>query len=297
MPERAPLRAALGVGLVAGCTLALQVLLTRVLSAVLSYHFGFLAISLALLGVGAGALAVYVRPELVRGAARALLARWSARAGGRCWWWCRSCSCGSTTRSGSARRHRATSSLTLALVCVLAALPFLRGGHRDRPRRARLRPLDRPRLRVRPGGRRHRRARASCRCCGSSPAHAAGGACRGRGRARGAAVRRRARKRDRRRRRSPSSPPCSPPPRSLYALPPHTTAADGRAAGDERWTPLSRVLGYPPPGGASSRRCSTTASTRRAVRKPGRAAPGLAHARRSGPQSVGYALTGPGARS
>ena len=56
MPERALLRAALGVGLVAGSTLALQVLLTRVFAAVLYYHFGFMAISLALLGVGAGAI-------------------------------------------------------------------------------------------------------------------------------------------------------------------------------------------------------------------------------------------------
>jgi hypothetical protein len=70
MPEHVPFRAALGVGLIAACTLALQVLLTRVLSAVLAYHFSFLAISLALLGVGAGALYVYVRP-----AARSLEAR------------------------------------------------------------------------------------------------------------------------------------------------------------------------------------------------------------------------------
>jgi Spermine/spermidine synthase domain len=59
---RPPLRVLLGVGLIAGSTLALQVLLTRVFAAVLYYHFGFLAISLALLGVGAGAIAIYVRP-------------------------------------------------------------------------------------------------------------------------------------------------------------------------------------------------------------------------------------------
>ena len=62
---RPPLRVLFGVALVAGATLALQVLLTRVFSAVLFYHFGFLAISLALLGIGAGALAIYVRPQLV----------------------------------------------------------------------------------------------------------------------------------------------------------------------------------------------------------------------------------------
>src|SRR2546423_5987626 len=62
MLERPPLRALVGIGLVAGVTLAFQVLLTRVFSAVLFYHFSFLAISLALLGIGTGALAVYVRP-------------------------------------------------------------------------------------------------------------------------------------------------------------------------------------------------------------------------------------------
>ncbi len=62
MVERAPARVLLAIGLVAGCTLALQVLLTRLYAAVLFYHFGFLAISLALLGTGAGAIAVYVRP-------------------------------------------------------------------------------------------------------------------------------------------------------------------------------------------------------------------------------------------
>jgi len=59
---RPPFRIGLAIGLVAGCTLALQVLLTRLFSAVLFYHFGFLAISLALVGVGGGALAIYARP-------------------------------------------------------------------------------------------------------------------------------------------------------------------------------------------------------------------------------------------
>jgi hypothetical protein len=78
-PERrTPMRVLGGVALVAGATLALQVLVTRIFAAILYYHFGFLAISLALLGVGAGAIAVYLRPELVqRGALEAALARWS----------------------------------------------------------------------------------------------------------------------------------------------------------------------------------------------------------------------------
>lgn len=76
--DRPPLRVVVAVGLVAGCTLALQVLLTRVLSAALFYHFAFFAISLALLGTGAGALAVFLFAERFTGDTRRLLARWSA---------------------------------------------------------------------------------------------------------------------------------------------------------------------------------------------------------------------------
>ena len=128
-----PLRAALAVGLVAGCTLALQVLLTRVLSAVLAYHFSFLAISLALLGVGAGALAVYLRGSWFEGPLEALLARWAAvlavalalmpLALVRL-----------DYSSGIGADITADFVLTLALVCVLAALPFLAAGRHDRAR-------------------------------------------------------------------------------------------------------------------------------------------------------------------
>jgi hypothetical protein len=79
MPKQPPpLRVLLGIALVAGGTLALQVLLTRLFSAVLFYHFGFLAISLALLGIGAGALAIYVRPGLVEGRPVERLLAWSS---------------------------------------------------------------------------------------------------------------------------------------------------------------------------------------------------------------------------
>ena len=56
-----PLRVLLALGPVDACVLALQVVFTRLLSAVLAYHFSFLAISLALLGTGTGALLVYMR--------------------------------------------------------------------------------------------------------------------------------------------------------------------------------------------------------------------------------------------
>src|SRR5215218_2867184 len=79
MPSRLPLRVAVGVGVVAGCTLALQVVFTRLLAAALFYHFAFFAISLALLGVGAGAIFVYLWPERIgRGGTEAALARWAA---------------------------------------------------------------------------------------------------------------------------------------------------------------------------------------------------------------------------
>jgi hypothetical protein len=71
-------RTLLALALVTACTLALQVVLTRLFSAVLPYHFSFLAISLALLGAGAGALVTYVRPDRFTGPTRALLARWCA---------------------------------------------------------------------------------------------------------------------------------------------------------------------------------------------------------------------------
>jgi hypothetical protein len=78
MTQRLPPRVGLGVGLVAGSVLALQVLLTRLFSAALFYHFSFLSISLALLGAGAGAIAVYVRPQWFdRRPLEEQLARWS----------------------------------------------------------------------------------------------------------------------------------------------------------------------------------------------------------------------------
>jgi hypothetical protein len=69
----------LAVAVVAGATVALQVLLTRLMSAAVFYHFTFLAVSLALLGSGAGAILVYVRPSWFgRRPVAESLARWSA---------------------------------------------------------------------------------------------------------------------------------------------------------------------------------------------------------------------------
>src|SRR3954462_3944559 len=123
---RPAVSALVGIGLVAGCALALQVLLTRLFSAVLFYHFGFLAISLALLGTGVGGLALYVRPGwFSRAPLSVTLSRWSALLAAllvlvplalvRLDY-----SFGGSVTGGFA--------LNLAAACVLAALPFTAAG-------------------------------------------------------------------------------------------------------------------------------------------------------------------------
>ncbi len=62
--QRASLHA--GVGLVSAAAVALSVVLTRVYSAVLGYHFAFLAVSLALFGVGVGGVLVTLFPRPFR---------------------------------------------------------------------------------------------------------------------------------------------------------------------------------------------------------------------------------------
>src|SRR5713226_770774 len=133
MTGRPPRRVLVAVALVAGCTLGFQVVFTRVLSAVLAYHFGFLAISLGLLGTGAGALAVFLAPDWF---ARLPLTRMLAL-------WCVLFAAflialpfvfvhlDFTTGADRVSQHFAQSVpfiLNLAAVCVLAALPSLAAG-------------------------------------------------------------------------------------------------------------------------------------------------------------------------
>jgi hypothetical protein len=58
-----PRRILFGVALVCFASLLLEVVLTRIFSAMMYYHFTFLAISLALLGLGASGVYVYVHAE------------------------------------------------------------------------------------------------------------------------------------------------------------------------------------------------------------------------------------------
>ena len=79
MSNRPTPGALVALGLVTATALAMQVVLTRVFSSVLAYHFSFLAISLSLLGTGAGALVVYIWPRYFDDPPAVVLGRWSAR--------------------------------------------------------------------------------------------------------------------------------------------------------------------------------------------------------------------------
>src|SRR5206468_10177255 len=66
----------LGVALSSFCALLLELTLTRLFSVVLFYHFAFLAISIALLGLGAGGVFAHLRKSrLARFDTRALVTR------------------------------------------------------------------------------------------------------------------------------------------------------------------------------------------------------------------------------
>ena len=291
----APLRAALAVGLVAGCTLALQVLLTRVLSAVLAYHFSFLAISLALLGVGAGALAVYLRGAWFEGPLEGVLARWSAvlavalalmpLALVRL-----------DYSTGIGASLTAEFVLILAVVCVLAAVPFVAAGITIALAvRGYARSIGRvyafdlagaaigaiavvPLLWLVSGT---TLLIALSFVAGIAALLFAAGAPALRRLAAGAAA-------------LGAVATLLAAATDLYELPPHTTAPEGLEPVSVRWTPLTRVLAYPPPGDATIAplfydRIYAPVPVRRAGDP-------LPDWRRLslGPQSVGYELAGPG---
>src|ERR1700729_4635317 len=73
VPERTLLA---GLALTSFSALLLELALTRLFSVVLFYHFAFLAISIALLGLGAGGVFAYLlKKRLARTGTRALAAR------------------------------------------------------------------------------------------------------------------------------------------------------------------------------------------------------------------------------
>ena len=56
-----------GIFLIALSTLTLQILLTRIFNVTMMYHFAFVAISITMFGMTAGAITVYLRPGLFDG--------------------------------------------------------------------------------------------------------------------------------------------------------------------------------------------------------------------------------------
>ena len=70
VPPAASRRTAFGLAFVALSTLMYEVLLTRIFSVTMWYHFAFVAISIAMFGMTVGALVVYLQPAwFPRGAA------------------------------------------------------------------------------------------------------------------------------------------------------------------------------------------------------------------------------------
>src|SRR5215211_4485487 len=63
VPPAASRRTAFGLAFVALSTLMYEVLLTRIFSVTMWYHFAFVAISVALFGLTVGALLVYLLPD------------------------------------------------------------------------------------------------------------------------------------------------------------------------------------------------------------------------------------------
>ncbi len=55
------------IGLIGASTLALEILLTRIFSVTMWYHFAFVAVSLALFGVAVSGVAVSVAPRFFSG--------------------------------------------------------------------------------------------------------------------------------------------------------------------------------------------------------------------------------------
>src|SRR5690349_24400066 len=63
MPSSVPVRTLLGVALLSGALLMTELSLTRIFSVTMYYHFAFMAISIALFGLSAAGVYVFLRQE------------------------------------------------------------------------------------------------------------------------------------------------------------------------------------------------------------------------------------------
>ena len=78
--QRPAMRIYVALFLVTFATLCFEILLTRIFSVTLWYHFAFIAVSVAMFGMTAGALAVYLRPAWFPSGRTPVLMAWSASA-------------------------------------------------------------------------------------------------------------------------------------------------------------------------------------------------------------------------
>ncbi len=129
MPTR---RVLLGVSLVCAANLLLEVALTRIFSALMFYHFTFFAIALALLGMGASGVYVYVRaerfPSAGANADMARFARWFAFATVVALVYVLANPVVVYVEFGESPKMTNISVLQLALLCGVTATPFFFAG-------------------------------------------------------------------------------------------------------------------------------------------------------------------------
>ncbi|HKN46994.1 MAG TPA: hypothetical protein VJ144_03395, partial [Candidatus Polarisedimenticolia bacterium] len=113
-----------GTGLVSMATLMLEIGLTRLFSATMYYHFAFLSISLALLGSGAGGIAVYLARRRALGRSVSRLMTGSALLSAATTF----AAVVIVVRSPLGLEADWTTLGRLALVCSASALPFFFAG-------------------------------------------------------------------------------------------------------------------------------------------------------------------------
>jgi hypothetical protein len=107
-----------GLFLVSFATLCFEILLTRIFSVTLWYHFAFIAVSVAMFGMTAGALAVYLRPAWFPAERTAAAMGWSAAGFG-------------LTLAASVLAHLAlptSSPLRLSVTYAVTVVPFFFSG-------------------------------------------------------------------------------------------------------------------------------------------------------------------------
>src|SRR2546428_5027121 len=121
---RVPLPALLAVGCLSAAIIVVELTLTRVFSVTMFYHFAFLAISIAMFGLSAGSVFVYVTPRLhpLVGITRQL------QAYAALFWIVTTVSAILLLRMRVGLGYSAGNALRMIGIYLLAAAPFVAGG-------------------------------------------------------------------------------------------------------------------------------------------------------------------------